>query len=149
MSQPDQGADTAPVQQTDPVELLVCVKCRRGTEIPEDGERPGQALFDALAQRDLPDGVTLHPVECLQNCDQGCSAAMRGGADRWTYLYGNLHETSHLDLLVEGAALYRDTKDGLIPWRTRPDHFKRNCIARIPPLAATAPASAAAEPNEA
>ncbi len=118
----------------EPAELLVCVKCRRGQEVPEDGIRPGQALFEALAARQMPEGVRLTPVECLQNCDSGCSAALRGGAARWTYVYGNLLEASHPDLLIEGAALYRDTTDGLIPWRSRPEHFKRNCIARIPPL---------------
>lgn len=122
-----------------PVELLVCIKCKRGSDVSDEGERPGTALFEALAQRQLPEGVTLTPVECLQNCDSGCSAAMRGGDSRWTYVYGNLHETSDPDLLIEGIALYRDTDDGLIPWRQRPEHFKRNCIARIPPLTPVAP----------
>ncbi|MEJ6392819.1 DUF1636 domain-containing protein [Gymnodinialimonas sp. 2305UL16-5] len=120
-------------------ELLVCIKCKRGTEVAEDGERPGQALLDALSIRDLPAGIRLTPAECLQNCDHGCSVALRGGPEKWTYVYGNLHEASHLDTLVEGAALYHDTADGLIPWRTRPEHFKRNCIARIPPLRAPVP----------
>lgn len=126
---------TAPDAPTTPapVELLICVKCLRGKEAPETGERPGTALYQALAERDMPEGVTLIPVECLQNCDHGCSVAMRGGPQRWTYMYGNLSEMSDIDLLIEGAALYRDTKDGLIPWRTRPEHFKRNCIARVPP----------------
>ena len=115
-------------------EVLVCVKCRRGTEVTEDGERPGARLYDELQTRCLPEGVVLKPVECLQNCDHGCSVALRGGARKWTYVYGNLHEASHLDTLVEGAALYHETADGLIPWRSRPEHFKRNCIARIPPL---------------
>lgn len=114
-------------------ELLVCVKCRRGEEVPEDGVRPGQRMHDALAARGMPEGVTLTPVECLQNCDHGCSVAMRGGPARWTYVYGNLHEASHPDLLAEGAALYHAAADGVIPWRARPEHFKRNCIARIPP----------------
>ena len=115
-------------------ELLVCVKCRRGTEVAEDGERPGQRLYDDLAARAMPEGVTLRAVECLQNCDHGCSVALRGGPGRWTYVYGNFHEDEHGTLLLEGATLYRNTPDGLIPWRSRPDHFKRNCIARIPPL---------------
>ncbi|MDD9728407.1 DUF1636 domain-containing protein [Mameliella sp. AT18] len=122
-----------------PVELLVCVKCRRGEEVPEGGQRPGQRLHDALAAREMPEGVTLTPVECLQNCDYGCSVAMRGGAERWTYVYGNLHEASHPDLLTEGVALYHAARDGVIPWRARPEHFKRNCIARIPPEQAKAP----------
>jgi len=115
-------------------ELLVCVKCRRGTEVAEDGERPGQKLYDDLTGREMPEGVTLRAVECLQNCDHGCSVALRGGPGRWTYVYGNFHEDEHGTLLLEGATLYRNTPDGLIPWRSRPDHFKRNCIARIPPL---------------
>ena len=122
-----------------PVELLVCTKCKRGTDVAEDGERPGTSLFQSLSAQTMPDGVTLTPVECLQNCDSGCSVAMRGGDLRWTYVYGNLHEASDTDLLREGIALYRDTSDGLIPWRQRPEHFKRNCIARIPPLRPGAP----------
>lgn len=118
---------------TDTVELLVCVKCRRGQEVPEDDRRPGQALFDEITARDIPEGVRVTAVECLQNCDLGCTVALRGG-DRWTYVYGNLHEASHPDMLLDGAARYQQTADGLIPWRERPDHFKRNCIARIPPL---------------
>ena len=121
------------------VELLVCIKCKRGTEVAEDGERPGAALYESLTVRDVPQGVTVSPVECLQNCDYGCSVALRGGEERWTYVYGNLHEASDADLLLEGAALYREARDGLIPWRQRPEHFKRNCIARIPPARTAAP----------
>nr|WP_252731345.1 DUF1636 domain-containing protein [Lentibacter algarum] len=113
--------------------MLVCVKCRQGQEIPDDERRPGQKLYDELAIAGLPEGVTLRAVDCLQNCDHGCTVALRGG-DRWTYIYGNIAEASQTDVLLEGAALYHDTTDGLIPWRTRPEHFKRNCVARIPPL---------------
>ena len=127
------------VNSAAPVELLVCIKCKRGTDVTEEGERPGTALFDKLAARDMPEGVALTAVECLQNCESGCSVAMRGGDARWTYVYGNLHEASDTDLLIDGIALYRDTNDGLIPWRQRPEHFKRNCIARIPPLRPAAP----------
>ena len=125
--------------ETRPVELLVCVKCKRGADVTEDGERPGQRLYEELRAGGMPEGVTLTAVECLQNCDHGCSVAMRGGDARWTYVYGNLDEGSHRDLLADGMALYRDANDGVIPWRQRPEHFKRNCIARIPPVAAGAP----------
>ncbi len=127
---------TANVPDPPPTELLVCIKCRRGQEVPEDDRRPGQRLYDALAANTLPDGIRLTAVECLQNCDHGCTVALRGG-DRWTYIYGNVDEVSHADMLLDGAALYNSTEDGLIPWRERPEHFKRNCIARIPPLETT------------
>lgn len=116
------------------VELLVCIKCKRGKELAEDGESRGAVLFKKLAASELPECVALIPVNCLQNCHQGCSVVMRGGGHRWTYVYGNLHEASDAPLLIEGISLYRDTQDGVIPWRQRPEHFKRNCVARIPPL---------------
>jgi len=116
-----------------PVELLVCVKCRRNTDVPEDGTRPGEALHSELANRTMPEGVTLKAVECLSNCSSGCSVAIRGGAQRWTYVYGNLLETDHADTVLEGVTAYAATPDGLVPWRTRPEHFRKNCIARIPP----------------
>jgi predicted metal-binding protein len=117
-----------------PTEVLICVKCLRGLDAPEEGLRPGQKLLAELAKREMPVGVTIRPMECLQNCESGCSVAIRGGDARWTYVYGNFLETSHPDMLAEGIALYHATHDGLIPWRTRPEHFKRNCIARIPPV---------------
>ena len=61
-----------------PTELLVCIKCRRGQEIPEDEQRPGERLLADLSGREMPEGVRLRAVECLQNCDSGCSVACAG-----------------------------------------------------------------------
>lgn len=116
-----------------PVELLVCVKCRRELEVPEDGIRPGAALHAKLEQKGVPESITLKAVECLSNCSSGCSVALRGGSDRWTYVYGNLMEDEHADVVLAGASAYAATQDGLVPWRERPEHFRKNCIARIPP----------------
>ena len=56
------------------------------------------------------------------------------GTGKWTYVYGNLHETSHLDAISEGVERYAQSEAGIVPWRERPEHFRKNCIARIPPL---------------
>ncbi|PVA09575.1 metal-binding protein [Pelagivirga sediminicola] len=125
------SAETPP----DPTELLVCTKCRRGRTEPGDDRWPGQVLFDALEALPLPEGVRLTPVECLQNCDHGCTVALRGGA-RWTYVFANVDEVVGAAMILDGAAQYHAQPDGLIPWRERPEHFKRNCVARIPPLEA-------------
>ncbi|MEY8829406.1 DUF1636 family protein [Sedimentitalea sp. XS_ASV28] len=119
---------------TAPVELLVCTTCRKGMSTDIEGPRPGAVLYESLAAGDLPSGVTLRPVECLSNCDSGCSIVLRGGAQRWTYVYGNFDETGDADMILEVASRYHDTPDGLIPWRERPVHFRKNCIARIPPI---------------
>jgi|TARA_Y100000815_G_scaffold269305_1_gene291815 predicted metal-binding protein len=116
-----------------PTELLVCTTCRMGQEIGPDGVRPGARLHAELTSMDWPEGVQLRPVECLSNCESGCSVVLRGGARRWTYVYGRL--TPEMAATVHaGATLYHDTDNGLVPWRSRPEHFRKNCIARIPPL---------------
>lgn len=119
---------------TAPVELLICTTCRRGLPSDTEGPRPGALLTAALLDRDWPENVTVRGVECLSNCDTGCSVAVRGGPNRWTYVYGNLTETDHVDIVHEGITKYAATADGLVPWRERPEHFRKNCIARIPPL---------------
>lgn len=116
-----------------PTELMVCLTCRAGRDIPEDGTRPGAALHGALAAMDWPQGITLTGTECFSNCDHGCSVVLRGGAGRWTYVYGKLDE-SMAEVVHDGATRYHATTDGLVPWRERPQHFRKNCIARIPPL---------------
>lgn len=112
-------------------EILVCVKCRRGLDLPGEARRPGQVLADGIAA-ELPEGVRLTEVECFANCERGCTVALRGPG-RWTFVYGNLTEAD-APLVAEGAARYAAAPDGLVPWRERSQHFKRNCIARIPPL---------------
>lgn len=119
-----------------PVELLVCTTCRRGLTVEDDAQRPGALLHRALSAADLPEGVTVRPVECLSNCDQGCSIVLRGGPARWTFVYENLNEADDVATIVEGVTKYHATADGLVPWRERPVHFRKNCAARIPPIGA-------------
>ena len=121
-------------QEPAPVELLVCTTCRRGLAFENDSDRPGAVLHDALSRSNLPQGVELRAVECLSNCDHGCSIVLRGGASRWTYVYANLNEADHVDTIVDGVTRYHASADGLVPWRERPEHFRKNCVARIPPL---------------
>ncbi len=125
-------------RKADTVELLICTTCRHmGAD--DEPERPGAILHRELSGR-LPDGVTLSGVECLSNCNRGCSIVLRG-AGRWTYVYGNLGP-DHVEIIRDGATRYRDAANGLVPWRERPEHFRKNCIARIPPVS---PAVGAAE----
>ncbi|MDS9468236.1 DUF1636 domain-containing protein [Paracoccus sp. MBLB3053] len=114
-----------------PVELLVCTKCRRADEVGGE-ERPGSILYRRLSESGI-EAVKITPVECLSNCNRGCTIALRGPG-RWTYIYGNLDEGVDLDMIREGTRKYLVTPDGLVAWRDRPEHFRKNCIARIPPM---------------
>jgi len=109
-----------------------------GQPIPEDAPRPGALLAEALGEGPLPSNVTVKPVECLSNCGEGCSIVLRGGDARWTYVYGRL-DPSMAEVVRDGTEKYAATPDGLVPWRERPQHFRKNCIARIPPIATPVP----------
>ena len=119
--------------------LLVCVTCRRTGSAIESGApadaaaRPGAALFDALAAKPLPAGMRLKAVECLSACSNGCAIAL-AGPGRWTYVYGNLDPAEHPGEILAGAQAYAAAQDGLVPWRERPLVFRRNALARVPPL---------------
>ena len=122
-----------PESEPAPVDLIVCATCRHGGSDDADATRPGARLYDALAGRDLPPGVRLKSAQCLSNCSRGCSIALRG-AGRWTYVYGDIDAARDLDAIVDGVDRYRRSADGIVPWRERPEHFRKHCIARIPPL---------------
>jgi predicted metal-binding protein len=140
----DQSAPEIPVETLNPISeesavtLHVCVTCRAG-EQGDDIVRAGRRLHDALVEAQGRQGgdasFRIVEVECLSNCSRGCSAALTGPG-RWSYIYGDLNETSVDDLLT-GAARYAATSDGLVPWRERPTIFRKGVIARIPPFATT------------
>jgi len=56
------------------------------------------------------------------------------GQGFWSYVYGNLDELNHVETILDGLVKYRESDDGRVPWRERPEHFRKNCVARIPPI---------------
>ena len=124
----DPMTDTKPPCAT----LAVCITCRRDGISPED-TRPGARMLAALAALALPEGVTLRPVECLSACTHGCSVALQAPG-KWTYVYGNLDPAAHAPDILHGAALYAASPDGIVTWRDRPALFRKQSLARVPPL---------------
>jgi predicted metal-binding protein len=114
------------------VTLHVCITCRAGQTIPDGEPTPGARLRDAILDAGVPSDVNLVPVECLSACNQGCSVAL-SAPGRWSYVYGRLSEANAQDV-VAGAAAYAAAPDGIVPWRTRPEVFRKQSLARIPPI---------------
>lgn len=112
--------------------ILVCTTCRRDAAVGPAGECPGQWMFSSLAAR-LPEGLRLQPVQCLSACSQGCAVAL-SSPGKWTYVYGRLDPEKHIPDILEGAVRYAASADGIVPWRERPEIFRKNPLARIPPL---------------
>jgi predicted metal-binding protein len=114
------------------VTLHVCITCRAEETLAEGEPCRGRRLHQALAAIGAPPSVKIVPVECLSACSQGSAVAL-SAPGRWSYVYGRLSEADARDILA-GAAAYADAADGLVPWRQRPVIFRKQSLARIPPL---------------
>ena len=114
--------------------LFVCMTCKAGAPLDEGQVSPGALLHAGLLSQDLPDGVRVQGVECLSACTNGCAIAL-SAPGRWTYVYGRLTLADIPDIL-SGAAAYAASTDGIVPWRERPIIFRKQSLARIPPLEA-------------
>lgn len=114
------------------VSLHVCITCKAGETVAEGTACPGKRLHAALVAAGAPEATRIVPVECLSACSQGCAVAL-SAPGRWSYVYGGLSENDVPEIL-SGAAAYASAADGIVPWRERPVIFRKQSLARIPPL---------------
>ena len=112
--------------------LHICMTCKAGLPVLEGEACQGALLYAAISALPAPDGVEIVGVECLSACNTGAAVALsQPGA--WSYVYGRMSPDNAADILA-GAAAYALTADGLVPWRERPVIFRKQSLARIPPL---------------
>ena len=116
------------------IRLHICMTCKAGLPV-EEGETPlGAQLYAAIAALPAPEGVEIIQVDCLSACNTGAAVAL-SAPGRWSYVYGRMTADNAADILL-GAAAYARAPDGLVPWRERPVIFRKQSLARIPPLEA-------------
>ena len=137
-----------PPEAAPPAEVVVhvCVTCRPdGWEAGRE-PRPGAVLLQALERAARARGsavpVRLVGTECLSVCRRPCTVAV-SSPGRWTYVYGDLDPETSAETILAGVRLYAGTPDGIVPWRQRPEAFRKGVVARIPPL--SSPSRDAAE----
>jgi predicted metal-binding protein len=115
------------------VTIFVCTSCRQ--ESDADG-RPGAVLLEALRKRlsglgnDL---IRIEPVECLAVCKRPCTVAFAAD-NKWTYVVGDLDKEADLDDLIASARAFARSDNGIVPWKERPDCFKKGVVSRTPPI---------------
>jgi predicted metal-binding protein len=115
------------------VTIFVCITCRHENE---EGVRPGKILFDAVQARLLSreeSSIALRAVECLSVCKRPCTLAL-AAPGKWTYVVGDLDSHASGDDILDAALKFAATDDGIIPWRERPQSFRKGVVSRTPPL---------------
>lgn len=118
---------------TPAVTAFICVSCKAQDAA---AGTPGQSLFDAVTAGLLggPDRtVAVTPVECLAVCKRPCTVAL-AAAGKWTYVVGDLDPVRHAGDVIAAALRHAATETGIIPWRERPQSFRKGIVSRIPPL---------------
>ena len=112
--------------------LYVCTTCKAGEPVEDGHPVPGARLHAALIAGEIPEGLRIVGVECLSACNSGAAVAL-SAPGRWSYVYGRLTEADAAEILA-GAGAYVAAPDGLVPWRARPVIFRKQSLARIPPI---------------
>ena len=116
------------------VRLHICMTCKAGLPVEDGAPCMGAQVFAAVSALEIPEGVQVVPVDCLSACNTGAAVAL-SAPGRWSYVYGRMVAENAADILA-GAAAYARAPDGLVPWRERPVIFRKQSLARIPPMEA-------------
>lgn len=120
------------------VTIFVCVSCRQNGDVDS---RPGAGLLEALRARlaQAPQmAIKVEPVECLAVCKRPCTVALASG-EKWTYVIGDLDANEHVEELVASAQSFAASETGIVPWKDRPDSFKKGVVSRTPPVGYSPP----------
>jgi predicted metal-binding protein len=121
-------------QGGDRVMVYVCVTCGKEEGTGETaGQRMLAAISAAAAKAGLADRLIPTAVECLSVCKHPCTIAI-AAPGKWTYVYGDIDPANDAASVVAGIERYANSVDGLVPWRERPERFRKGVIARTPPL---------------
>lgn len=116
--------------------IFVCVSCQRESRDGDALDRPGRALVQALeAHRQEPGQASFAvvDVDCLAVCKRPCTVALCG-TGKWTYLIGDIDPDVHAREIIAAAQSFAASENGIVPWRERPQSFRKGVIARVPPL---------------
>ena len=124
--------------------LQICSTCnsaavkrnpeRLATELPE-GEQLFKAVETAIADDPtLKETLVLQPARCMSGCARSCVAALMADG-KYQFIVGELDSSAErVEDLVSFARSYAEAEDGLPEWRLRPQHVRKNTIARLHPF---------------
>jgi predicted metal-binding protein len=122
-----------------PASLVVCSTCRFSAAAREDdqGQRGG-AIFagqlrQALADHPCRDRLDIQTMPCLFACSSHCTAFLRSEG-RLGYILGKFTPTADSAVaLVDFAAHYLASSDGVVPYASWPQGVKGHFLVRVPP----------------
>ncbi|SFN64815.1 Predicted metal-binding protein [Cohaesibacter marisflavi] len=124
--------------------LQICSTCnsaavkqnpeRLATECPEGEKLLGAVQSAVKADADLDGQLVIQAARCMSSCKRSCVVALLA-KDKYQFVVGELDSSAdRVDDLVAFAKSYVEAEDGLPQWRERPQHIRKNTIARLHPF---------------
>jgi predicted metal-binding protein len=115
-------------------EIVACSTCG-GASCEVDGRSRGEQLIERL-RRQVAErgdtGVDVASVRCLWACKKSCAVMLRSPT-RSGYVIVELEPSdTSARALLDYAALYLQSADGGVPYKTWPDALKGHFHCRIP-----------------
>ena len=116
--------------------LHICLTCKPAGEDASPSEEPtaGSRLHDAVVERlrarDLEASIRVNPVNCMANCEQGCSLAI-ASPGKWAYLAGFLN-ADLADDVIDYALVYDKSRTGVVMPSKRAASLRDVIVARVP-----------------
>ena len=123
----------------DKASLVVCSTCRFPDGRKQDaqgrsgGEVLAQQLAVALGDHPCRGALGLQTMPCLFACNAACNVHLRSHG-RMGYILGKFEPIRESAIaLLDYAAHYLATADGVVPYARWPDGVKSHFLVRIPP----------------
>ena len=119
--------------------LIVCSTCRISADAREDaaGRRGGavfyEVLQDVLCTHACSERLSLQSMPCLFACSRFCTVHLRASAKVSYVLGGFTATTADAQALLDYAAYYIASEEGVVPYRLWPEGVKGRFITRTPP----------------
>jgi predicted metal-binding protein len=114
------------------VELIACETCGGSADRETHGSTRGERLIAQLRAAGPTPGVALSSVRCLWACSRSCAVHLRSEG-RVGYVLAELEpDEVTAKALLEYAAMYGQTTDGAVPFKTWPQALRGHFLCRLP-----------------
>ena len=117
--------------------LYVCTTCRSSADDANAHPMRAGARLLSAAQRAAAEGLSGFAASSASSVSRTARVAARspvGAPGKWTYVIGNLDAEQHAPDILAFARQHSAHETGVTVWRERPEHIRKNTIARVPPM---------------
>lgn len=112
-------------------EIVACFTCG-SSDRDGEGRTRGERLIAALSAQAARPDVAVSSVRCLWSCSQSCAVHVRA-AGKVSYVLARLEPTEETaSALLDWSAMYAQSPDGAVPFKTWPQALKGHFLCRIP-----------------